>query len=348
MIRINKSLGLFLAATVTATGLQAGNESKYVYEAGHASLQEWLLPDQPPYPKDNAPTPNRIELGKKLFFDPRLSGDQTISCATCHNPVLGWSDALPKGIGFKGADLPRASPTVINTGYNTIQMWDGRKKTLEDQAMGPMEATLEMNMDFAKLFDFLRNNKAYSAMFEAAYPGEGVNAKTVSKAIASYERTIISNNSPFDKWVKGDKNAMTAQQINGFKLFNGKANCEVCHSAPNFTDNGFHNLGLASWADKNADVGRYAQKPIRILKGAFKTPTIRDIERTSPYFHDGSSTTLMEVVDHYDKGGVVKEGISPNIKALNLTEQEKQDLVAFMQALTSPFIPVSLPEIPYN
>lgn len=347
MSKINKSLGVVLAATF-ATTLQAGDVSKYTYEAGHPSLQEWLLPDQPPYPEDNAPTPNRIDLGKKLFFDPRLSGDQTISCGTCHNPLLGWSDGLPKGIGFKGADLPRASPTVINTGYNTIQMWDGRKKTLEDQAMGPMEATLEMNMDFAKLFNFLKNNKEYSAMFEEAYPGEGVNAKTVSKAIASYERTIISNNSSFDNWVKGDKNAMTAQQVNGFKLFVGKGNCEVCHSAPNFTDNGFHNLGLASWADKNADVGRYAQKPIGILKGAFKTPTIRDIERTAPYFHDGSSATLMETVEHYNKGGVVKDGVSPNIKPLNLTDQEKQDLVAFMQALTSPFIPVSLPEIPYK
>lgn len=345
---MSKRLAAAALTLAISSSAAFAEESKYVFKAGDPSLKEWLLPDAPPYPKGNKPTAVRVDLGKKLFFDPRLSGDQTISCATCHNPVLGWSDGLPKGIGFKGADLPRASPTVINTGYNTIQMWDGRKATLEDQAMGPMEATLEMNMDFAKLFNFLKGNKEYTKLFEKAYPGEGINAKTVSKAIASYERTIISNNSPFDKWVKGDKNAMTKQQVNGFKLFVGKGNCEVCHSAPNFTDNGFHNLGLASWADKNADVGRFAQKPIRILKGAFKTPTIRDIERTAPYFHDGSATTLMDTVVHYNKGGVVKEGVSPNIKPLNLTKQEMEDIVAFMQALTSPFIPVSLPEIPFR
>lgn len=345
-MKLTKLSSLILSLTL-ASGLAVANDEEYVFKAGHPSLQKWLLPDQPPHPADNAPTPLRVELGKKLFFDPRLSGDSTIACSTCHNPVLGWSDALPKGIGFKGADLPRASPTVINTAYNSIQMWDGRKASLEDQAMGPMEATLEMNMDFAKLFNFLKNNKEYAALFESAYPGEGVNAKTVSKAIASYERTIISNNSPFDKWVKGDKNAMTAQQINGFKLFVGKANCEVCHSAPNFVDDGFHNIGLASWGDKNADVGRFSQKPIRILKGAFKTPTIRDAERTAPYFHDGSASTLMETVEHYNKGGVTKDSLDPNMKPLNLTQQEKEDLVAFMQALTSPFIPVSLPELPF-
>jgi cytochrome c peroxidase len=327
---------------------QASEDKEYVFEAGHPSLQEWLLPDEPPYPENNKPSAARTELGKSLFFDPRLSGDGSISCATCHNPMLGWSDALPTGVGFKGATLHRASPTVINTGYNSIQMWDGRKKSLEDQATGPMEASVEMKTDFPKMLAFLENDPDYAKMFDAAYPGEGVNNDTLARAIAAYERTIISNNSPFDHWVKGDKNAMTAQQVNGFKLFVGKANCSVCHSAPNFTDNGFHNLGLKSWGVENPDMGRYGQKPIKILKGAFKTPTIRDIERTAPYFHDGSAYTLAEVVEHYNKGGEVKQGISPNMKELGLTEQEKADVVAFMQALTSPFIQVTLPEIPYK
>lgn len=335
-----------LALLLGSAPLQA--ETDYVIEAGHPSLQEWLLPEQPPHPENNAPTPERIELGKKLFFDPRLSGDGTISCATCHNPVLGWSDALPKGIGFKGSDLPRATPTIINAGYNRIQMWDGRKRSLEDQAMGPMEASLEMNMDTRRLFAWLNGNAEYRALFEKAYPGEAIDADTLSRALAAYERTIVSRNSPFDRWVKGDADAMTPQQVRGFALFVGKAECAKCHSAPNFTDDGFHNLGLASFGEKDADLGRYGQVPLRLMKGAFKTPTLRDIERTAPYFHDGSARTLREVVEHYNKGGEVKTNLDPNMHPLNLSDQEVDDLVAFMRALTSPFIPVSLPEIPYG
>lgn len=319
---------------------------KYTFEAGHPSLQEWLLPADVPYPEDNAPTAQRIELGKKLFFDPRLSGDGNMSCATCHNPAFGWSDGMPTGRGNKSMVLERATPTIVNTGYNSIQMWDGRIPTLEAQAMGPMEATVEMNMDTAKLFAWLNQSEGYKAMFAEAYPDKPIDADTVSKAIAAYERTVISDNSAFDRWVKGDTAAMTEQQINGFKLFVGKANCDVCHSAPNFTDNGFHNLGLASWSNTNPDMGRYSERPLGLMKGAFKTPTLREISRSAPYFHDGSSSTLEEVVEHYAQGGVVKTNLSPNMHELDLSEQEKADLVAFMRALESPFMTVSLPELP--
>ncbi len=329
------------------SSLHANDEIVITYKAGDPSLQNWLLPEKPPEPENNSMTPERIALGKSLFFDPRLSGDGNMSCATCHNPLLGWSDGLPTAKGVKSMVLGRASPTVINTAYNSIQMWDGRKKSLEDQAMGPMEATVEMNMDTAKLFRWLQANKGYIKLFEKAYPGEAIGADTLARAIASFERTIVSNNSPFDKWVKGDSKAMTSSQIKGFKLFTGKAKCVDCHLAPNFTDNGFHNLGLASYGDKNPDLGRYAQRPLGILKGAFKTPTLRDIARTAPYFHDGSSNTLMDVVLHYEKGGVEKSQLSPNMpKKLELSKQDKVDLVAFMEALTSDFIKVELPEIP--
>jgi cytochrome c peroxidase len=330
------------------SGNSLAEEKTYVFKAGDPSLKEWLLPDVPPHPKDNKPTEVRVELGKKLFFDPRLSGDGNMSCATCHNPMLGWSDALPTAKGVKSKVLGRATPTITNTAYNSIQMWDGRKKSLEDQAMGPMEATVEMNMDTAKLFAWLQSNEEYTPLFEKAYPGMGINADSVSKAIASYERTVVSNNSPFDRWVKGDKKAMSKQQVNGFKLFVGKANCAACHSAPNFTDDGFHNLGLASWGNENPDVGRYAQRPLRLMKGAFKTPTLRDIARTAPYFHDGSASDLEAVVDHYAKGGVVKTNLSPNMTEVKLSKQDKADLVAFMKALTSPYKAVSLPELPLN
>lgn len=343
----NSIISLFAVFGFYATSIQA-EEQEYVIKAGDPSLQEWLLSDAPPHPKDNAPTAARVALGKKLFFDTRLSGEGNMSCATCHNPTLGWSDGLPTGKGFRSKILDRASPTVVNTAYNSIQMWDGRKKSLEDQAMGPMEATAEMNMDIVKLFKWLKSSKQYSAHFEKAYPGKGINADTVSKAIASFERTIVSNNSAFDRWVKGDAKAMNKSQVNGFRLFVNKAKCVACHSAPNFTDNGFHNVGLASWGKKNPDVGRYSQRPLKLMKGAFKTPTLRDIARTAPYFHDGSSATLEKVVDHYAKGGVVKTNLSPNMTKVDLSAGEQVDLVNFMKALTSPYMAVELPELPLN
>ena len=319
----------------------------YVYKAGHPSLQEWLLPEDVPTPKDNPLTPAKVELGKMLFFDPRLSGDGNMSCASCHSPLFGWSDGQKTARGHKSMVLGRASPVVVNTGYNDIQMWDGREKTLEDQSIGPMRNSAEMNMDIPKLIDFLSESE-YKDHFEEAFPGEPIGVEQIAKALASFERTIVSRDSPFDNWVRGDENALTAQQIRGFALFvdPDKGNCAVCHSAPNFTDNGFHNLGLASFGEENPDLGRYTQRPLRLMKGAFKTPTIRDITLSAPYFHDGSAETLMEVVEHYAIGGVVKENRSPNMKTLNLSQQEKEDIVAFMESLTTPPKAFVLPILP--
>jgi cytochrome c peroxidase len=317
----------------------------YVFQAGHASLQEFALGDMP-YPADNQPNAARIALGKTLFFDPRLSGAGNMSCASCHNPALGWSDALPTARGDKSEMLGRASPTLFNTGYNSIQMWDGRKKSLEHQAMGPMQANVEMNTDLGKLFQWLGSNEGYKSLFAAAYPGEALDENTLSKAIATFERTVVSKNAPFDRWLKGDASALSAQQVEGFKLFAGKANCVVCHSGGNFTDNGFHNLGLASGGGTAPDLGRFGQKAVKAMRGAFKTPTLREVTRTAPYFHDGSARSLMEVVEHYDRGGDVKTNLSPNMHPLGLRAEEKKALVAFLESLTSPFVAVTLPELP--
>jgi cytochrome c peroxidase len=315
------------------------------FKAGDPSLAEFLL-GAVPYPADNQPTTARVELGQKLFFDPRMSGDGNMSCATCHNPAMGWSDGLPTARGVKSSVLGRASPTIFNTAYNGIQMWDGRKKSLEDQAMGPMQANVEMNMDIGKLFQWIGNSTGYKALFAKAYPGEPINESTLSRAIASFERTVVSQDSPFDRWVRGDAKALGPQQVEGFKIFLGKGHCVACHSGPNFTDNGFHNLGLASWGMAEPDMGRYAQKPVNAMKGAFKTPTVREVARTAPYFHDGSARTLMDVVEHYDRGGDVKTNLSPNIKPLDLSLAEKQALVAFLESLSSPFLTVTVPELP--
>lgn len=308
-----------------------------VLQAGHASLQGWKLPATPPHPEDNAPTAARVELGKKLFFDPRLSGDGNMSCASCHNPLFGWSDGLPTAKGAKSQVLGRATPTVINTAYNSLQMWDGRKKSLEDQALGPMEASVEMNTDMKRMFGFLNDNAGYRQLFAVAYPGQPIGPETVSKAIASFERTVVSNDSPFDRWVSGDAKAMTPDQVKGFAVFVDpkKGNCAVCHSGANFTDNGFHNLGLASFGGDNPDVGRFAQRPLPVLKGAFKTPTVREAANTGPYFHDGSARTLMDVVEHYDRGGDVRTNLSKDIHPLGLSAEEKRQLVSFMEALSS-------------
>lgn len=322
-------------------------DSNTVFKAGHISLQIWDL-GEVPYPDGNAPNRERVELGKMLFFDPRLSLYGNMSCATCHNPLFGWSDGLPKGRGFKDQELGRASPSIINVAHNSIQMWDGRAPTLEAQAIGPMRSRVEMNMDVGKILTWLNSVPAYIRKFEAAYPGEKIDEDSLSKAIASFERTVISNDSPFDRWVKGDRKAMTKKQINGFKVFSDpkKGNCVVCHSAPNFTDDGFHNIGLASYGDEKPDMGRYAEKPVRLMKGAFKTPTLRDVTLTAPYFHDGSAANLQAVIDHYIKGGDVKTNLSPELKKLSLSKADQSDLLNYLEALTSPVKPFVLPVLP--
>lgn len=339
-IKVHKSkLLIVIAAVGLCHAVQAQTAfNDLVFKAGHPSLQDWVLPERPSYPADNYPTAERIKLGKMLFFDPRLSRKGNISCGTCHNPSLGWSDGLGTAVGFDGQILPRATPPLWNVAYNQILMWDGRKRELEDQALGPMEAAVEMNMDFKATLEWLAENPEYVRLFEAAYPNEGVSRETMAKAIASFERTIISRDTPFDRWVRGDDNAMSARQLRGFKVFMdpAKGNCAVCHAPPNFTDDGFHNLGLASYGATKPDLGRFDIKPVALMKGAFKTPPLRGIADSAPYFHDGSAATLADVIDHYVKGGEVKDNLSPNMKSLKLSSKEKVDLLAFLQDALQP------------
>ncbi|HET9645410.1 MAG TPA: cytochrome c peroxidase [Burkholderiaceae bacterium] len=305
----------------------------------------WKLPGVP-IPEQNANTPARVELGRSLFFDPRISGNGAISCATCHNPTLGWSDGLKTAVGMNGKVLPRATPTVVNTAYNTQFMWDGRKKSLEDQALGPMKTPEEMNTNFPATISRLKASSGYVSMFEKAYPGEGITEETMAKAIAAFERTVVSNDSPFDRWLAGDRTAITESQWRGFKVFTdpNKGNCAACHTGPNFTDNGYHNIGIK--ASGQPDLGRFNIKSLASMKGAFKTPTLRDIELTAPYFHDGSAATLRDVVEHYTRGGDDRSNLSPNMKPLALTEQDKDDLVQFMKALSSHPQVVAVPRLP--
>ena len=306
----------------------------------------YTRPQVVPAPVDNAVTPVRIELGKNLFFDPRLSGSQWISCASCHNPALGWSDGLPTALGDGMKKLPRATPTILNTAYNKLQMWDGRATSLEDQATGPIKAQAEMNMDMYILLTRLSAIPGYKNLFERAYPGEGITEQTVAKALASFERTIVSTESPFDRWRKGNASAVDASAKRGFALFEGKAKCAKCHQGFNFTDDGFHNIGLKTPAGLSPDEGRFAQRKVAILKGAFKTPTLRDIAHTAPYMHNGVYATLAQVIEHYNRGGEIKENIDPNISALDLSEMEKSDLLNFLNSLTGNPQIITIPQLP--
>lgn len=331
---------MLLAPATDAVGLDASAGSPTPPAA------TWRLPAVP-MPANNVSTPARTELGKALFFDPRLSGNGSTSCASCHNPSLGWSDAQKTAIGFGGAVLGRATPTIVNTAFNTQFMWDGRSKSLEDQALGPMKAKDEMNANLPEIIERLGSMPAYRALFARAYPGEPIGEETIAKALAAFERTVISRDSPFDRWVAGDRKALTPQQSRGFRVFSdpARANCASCHSGANFTDNGFHNIGIRS-AAATPDLGRYNERKVASMKGAFKTPTLRDIELTAPYFRDGSAATLRAVVDHYVRGGDDRSNLSTEMRPLDLTEQEKEDLVAFMRALTGRRTAVVAPHLP--
>jgi len=203
-----------------------------------------------------------------------------------------------------------------------------------------------MNMDIYILLDRLSAIPGYKKLFEQAYPGEDITEKTVAKALASFERTIVSTESPFDQWRKGNESAVDASVKRGFVLFEGKAKCEKCHQGFNFTDDGFHNIGLKPTPGMAPDEGRFAQRKVPILKGAFKTPTLRDIARTAPYMHNGAYTTLEQVIEHYNRGGDSNENVDPNISALDLSKAEKADLLSFLNSLTGTPLVTTIPQLP--
>ncbi|WP_199611671.1 cytochrome-c peroxidase [Flocculibacter collagenilyticus] len=291
------------------------------------------------YPDDEPHEEREIELGKMLFFETRLSKNQNQSCATCHNPELGFSDGLANGIGTAGDTLHRNSPHIYNLAWGTTFFWDGRSSTLEDQALGPLVSDVEMQMTPVDALDRLKAIPFYNKEFKAIYD-DGLTFENIGRAMAAFERTFISDDSAFDKFVAGNDDALSPSATRGLNLFVGKANCVSCHDGVNFTDDSFHNIGIA-----NGDLGRYEFDKQPQFKGAFKTPGLRNIIFSAPYMHDGSLGTLEEVIEHYNKGAVGIADVSPLIKPLGLTAQEKADLVAFMAALTDPVI-IERPTLP--
>jgi cytochrome c peroxidase len=303
------------------------------------------LPTSIPVPSTNLNYAAKIELGKQLYFDGRLSKNGAISCAFCHNPGTGWADPRQTSIGIGGGLGGRQAPTVLNTAFNHLQFWDGRARSLEEQAIGPIHNPIEMGETHENVVAKLNKIKGYQRQFRAVF-GTDVSLQGIAEAIAAYERTVISTDSPFDKYVAGDSKAMDEAAVRGMALFKGKARCVLCHGGPNFTDNQFHNLGVPQVGPMKEDLGRYYVTKAEKDRGAFKTPTLRSITETAPYMHDGAFKTLEEVVDFLNQGGGANPNLSAMVKPLNLTAEEKADLIAFLKALAGEPIKVALPKLP--
>lgn len=285
-------------------------------------------------PKDNPMTVEKVELGRILFFDKRLSADNTIACANCHLAKFAFTDGMPVSTGIRGQKGGRSAPASFNRVFSSAQFWDGRAATLEDQSIGPFTNPIEHGFtNYDLMIQKMKKIPGYRKLFMESFFSDEITIGNVGKAIASFQRTVLSGNSPADKFDQGQEaGAIPEAAQRGLTLFRDKARCTKCHSGFNFTDEKFHNLGIG-WDDNKVDLGRYMVTSNAEEIGAFKTPTLREISRSAPYMHDGRFKTLEEVVNFYNKGGVKNPHQDPLILPLELTDQEKSDLVAFLRTL---------------
>jgi cytochrome c peroxidase len=333
---ISLSVILFLAGW--GCGLAAGDEKPPpLTQVNVQVLGPQRLGPLPPVvtPPNNPQSSAKIQLGKQLYFDTRLSKDNTISCATCHDPVLGWSDKGPTSKGIAGQMGGRRAPPVSNAAYLPLQFWDGRSPSLEDQAKGPIQNPIEMGNTHQAMIRTVADIPGYVEEFRRVF-GEGpLTVQQVADAIAAFERTVVTTDSKFDRYARGDHSALTRLEKQGLEVFNGKGHCSACHWGSNFTDGRFHNLGVPARDPGNPDQGRYAVTKNPADMGAFKTPTMRDVSLRAPYLHDGSEKTLESVIDFYDRGGGKDANLDPLMVPLGLSRLEKKALVAFLKALVS-------------
>lgn len=326
----------------------------------------------------NPLTRAKIELGRQLYFDTRLSSDNTVSCASCHHPDEGFAKHTKTGVGIKGQMGGRNSPVSYNRILSSLQFWDGRADSVEAQAVGPIQNPIEMGNTHEACVKTLQAIPGYAAQFKAVFKSDKVTIEQVGQALASFERTIVTGTSPFDageaykayeKLTKEDLDDLKNDDAKAFAkyeaavaaakahpmsdsakrgrelFFSERVNCSACHVGANLADEKYHNLGIGMDA-KEPDLGRYVVTKVEADKGAFKTPTIRNVELSAPYMHDGSLATLMDVVEHYNKGGTANPHLSDKVKPLKLTDQEKQDIVEFMKACTGPFPKVEQGRLP--
>ena len=307
-----------------------------------AVKQSYKRPTAIPFPEKAPYSPQMATLGKMLFFDPRLSGAQNLSCASCHNPSFGFEVPVAGAIGSANTPLPRKANTVLNAAFTPIFFWDGRAKSLEDQAVGPITTPAEMNAKFPAIVDRLKSVQDYATWFDQLFPGSGVTKDNLLTAIATYERTVVTGWAPFDRWVEGDEGAISASAKRGFGLFNGKAGCSGCHNGWNFTDNQFHDIGLPT-----DDIGRAKIEPNNPLAlHAFKTPGLRNLVYRAPFGHHGQLDDLGAVLDFYQSGGIDRPSRSPLIAPFTLDDRERDDLLAFLKSLTAEKTETPLPNLP--
>lgn len=335
-------VSLSFAPTLFSGGGSRGLSSLHPASDRSDLKADYKRPELIPYPKKNPFSEAKYELGKQLFFDPRLSQSNVMSCATCHNPSFSWGDGLAKAVGHGHKKLGRRAPTILNAAWGSSFFWDGRARTLEEQALGPIESPDEMNLKIPALVERLKAVPQYVEAFDKAFPGEAISGDTIGKAIATFERGVVSDLAPFDYWIAGTENAISDSAKRGFQVFNDKGKCVICHNGWNFTNHSFADTGISK-----ADIGRGKFDTNKYVKFAFKTPTLRNVAERGPYMHDGSIGSLREVVDTYNVGGKFRRtGSKLFLKPLNLTEQEKEDLVAFLGTLSSKDEAISLPILP--
>jgi cytochrome c peroxidase len=283
-----------------------------------------------PTPADNPMTAARVTLGRKLFFDPILSHDRTVACATCHRPDHGFSSPETRPIGIGGRKADRRAPSLVNRAYGTAFFWDGRAASLEAQALEPIANPNEMGSTVADAVARLKADAGYRELFAAAFDN-GVTADNLGRALASFERVLVRGDSSIDRFrERGDREAMTNAERHGLWLYESKGQCWRCHSGKYFTDEGFHNTGV-SWG--GTDLGRFTVTKHDEDRGRYKTPTLRGVKLTGPYMHDGSLKTLEDVVEFYNKGGGANPHLDPAVRPLKLSKEELADLVAFLKAL---------------
>jgi cytochrome c peroxidase len=328
--------GADTAALVSVAGIANSHEEIAALRRSYAR------PSEIPFPEHNPFSEEKRRLGHALYFDPRLSKSGTMSCASCHNPALEWQDGLALGRGHNGNMLPRHSPTLLDIAWAPLLFWDGRADSLEDQVAGPLLSNAEMGMSEKLVLERINAAAEYKGMFTAAFPGQEISMKTIAAAIATFERTIVSARAPFDHWVDGDERAISDSAKRGFVVFNKKANCGACHSGWRFTDDGFHDVGLP---DKDIGRGKVVVGVAELMH-AFKTPTLRNIDRRGPYMHDGCLATLADVIRHYEGGFVKRQSLAPEMQPFTLSDQERADLLAFLKTLTSEDPPVTIPVLP--